>query len=100
MYRYATGRETENSNIIRIASEGGNVFLYPLKGGDLVHIGVTALGLFRMLSTQCRECKMTEAPKPVVEGHQDDTLFGKFISCSTGIGAASTHKSASVDPHH
>lgn len=34
----------------------------------------------RTVNTQGRECKMAEAPKAVVEDHQDDALFGEFIS--------------------
>ena len=62
---------------VRIASERGDVLLHPLEGGDLVHVGVVALELFRMLAAQRGEREEAEAPQTVVEGDQDDALLGE-----------------------
>ena len=78
MHRDAAGGLAENGDIVRIASERGDVLLHPLEGGDLVHVGVVALGLFRMLLAQRGEGEEAEAPQTVVEGDQDDALLGEL----------------------
>src|SRR5699024_12443627 len=100
MNRYAPGRKTENVHIIRIATECPDILLYPLKGSNLVHIGVTAFWLLWVLFTQLRKCKMAEASQTIVDGHQNDALFGKFLSRGCSTGADSAHKSTAMNPYH
>src|SRR2546421_12433419 len=100
MYRNSACRKPKNRYVIRIATKGGNVFLNPLKCGNLVHIGVAAFKFFRMFFAQCGEGKMTEAAKSIIDSYQDDALFGECISCRAGAGAATAGETASVDPDH
>ena len=78
MHRDAARGLAEDGDVVRIASERGDVLLHPLEGGDLVHVGVVALELFRMLAAQRGEGEETEAPETVVEGDQDDALLGEL----------------------
>src|SRR6266571_3384525 len=100
MYRYATGGLAEDGDIFRITSERGNVLLHPLECGDLVHVSVVALWLFRMLAAQCREREETKAPQTVVEGDQDDALLGELDPGRARPRPAAEHEGAAVDPHH
>src|SRR5699024_5670931 len=100
MNRYAPGRKTENGHIIRIATECPDILLYPLKGSNLVHIGVTALWFLWVLFTQLRKCKMAEASQTIVDGHQNDVFLGKCLSRGCSTGAASAHKSTTMNPYH
>src|SRR5947209_20042047 len=100
MHRDAARGLAEDGDVLRVAAERGDVPLHPLEGGDLVHVGVVALELFGMLSSQRGEGEETEAPQTVVEGDQDDALPGELTSRSARRGAAAEHESAAVDPHH
>ena len=78
MHRDAARGLAEEGHVFRIASERGDVPLHPLECGDLVHVGVVALELFRMLAAQCGEREEAEAPQTVVEGDQNDALPGEL----------------------
>ena len=100
MHRDAARRLPEDGDVLRIAAERGDVLLHPFEGGDLVHVGVVALGLVRMLVAQRREGEETEAPQTVVERDEDDALLGELDPRRPGRGAAAEHEGAAVDPHH
>ena len=68
MHRDAARGESEDRDVVRIAAERGDVPLHPLQGRDLVHVGVVALGLVRMLAAQRGEREEAEAPQAVVDG--------------------------------
>src|SRR5690554_103014 len=92
MYRYTTGRFTENSNIIGITTKCGDIIPYPFENCDLIHVGIAAFRFFGMFFTQSRESKMTEAPQPVIESYQDYSLTGKLFSPRGRVGSASPTK--------
>src|SRR6266496_1066988 len=100
MYRDATRRLAEDGDILRIASERSDIPLHPLERGDLVHIGIVALDLFRKLTAQRGECEEPQAPQTVVEGDQDYTLLGEVVPRKVRLGAAAEYEGAAVDPHH
>jgi hypothetical protein len=75
VHRDAARGESEDRDVVRIASERSDVALDPLQGRDLVHIRVLALGLVRPLAAQCREGEEPEASQAVVDGDKDDALF-------------------------
>ena len=100
MHRDAARGLAEDGHVRRIASERGDVPLHPLEGGDLVHVGVVALELFRMLAAQRGEREEAEALQAVVEGDEDDALPGERDPRRAGEGAAAEHEGAAVDPHH
>ena len=78
MHRDAARRLAEDGHVVRIASERGDVLLHPLEGGDLVHVGVVALGLVRMLAAERGEGEEAEAPQTVVERDEHDALLGEL----------------------
>src|SRR5947209_8803034 len=98
MYRDAARRLTEDGDVLRIAPERGDVLLYPLEGGDLVHVGVVALGLFGVLAAERGEGEETQTPETVVEGDQDDALPGELDARSVWPRAAAEDEGAAVDP--
>src|SRR5690554_8234951 len=100
MYRYTTGRFTENSNIIGITTKCGDIIPYPFENCDLIHVGIAAFRFFGMFFTQSRESKMTEAPQPVIESYQDYSLTGKLFSPRGRVGSASSHESTATYQHN
>src|SRR3954465_3184404 len=100
MHRDATSRLSENGDIVRVTSERGDVLLHPFEGGNLVHVGVVALWLFRMFFAQGRESEETEAPETVVERDEDDALLDELDSGRPRRGAAAEYEGAAVNPHH
>src|SRR5919205_3853538 len=100
MYRDAAGGLAEDRDVLRIASERGDVLPHPLEGGYLVHVGVAALELFRALAAERREGEEAETPQTVVEGDQDDALPGELDSRIVRLRAAAEHEGPAVDPHH
>src|SRR5947207_14281756 len=100
MHRDAARGLAEDGDALRVAAERSDVPLHPLEGGDLVHVGVVAFKLFRMLSVKRGEGEETEAPQTVVESDQDDALPGELDPRSARRGAAAEHESAAVDPDH
>src|SRR6266581_4255996 len=100
MYRNPTGRLAEDGYIFGIASKRGNVLAHPLEGGDLVHVRIVALRLFRMLLAQRGKREETEAPKTVVKSDQNDALLGELATGKVRTGSAAEHEGTAVDPHH
>src|SRR6188768_2615918 len=100
MHRYSTCRKTENCYVVRITSKGTDVILYPLKRGNLIHVGVATFKFFRMFFAQRRMCEMTKATKAIINIRQYDALFSKSISCRSGAGTTTTRETTSVNPNH
>src|ERR1044072_2465763 len=100
MYRDAARGLAEDGDVLRVASERGDVHLSPLEGSDLIHVGVVALGLFGVLAAERREGEETQTPKTVVEGDQDDALPGKLTARCVRPRATAEHEGAAVNPHH
>ena len=100
VHRDAARGESEDRDVVRIASEPGDVPLHPLQGRDLVHVGVVALGLLRALAAERGEREEAEAPQAVVEAHQDDAILGELDSRRHRGGTTAAHESAPVNPDH
>src|SRR5690606_19546495 len=83
-----------------VASKTTDVLLYPLKCSNLVHKGIAAFSVFRMLLTQSWKCKMTQSSQSIVDGDQDNLLPGKFFSYGAGAATTTSNKGTPVDPNH
>ena len=78
VHRDAARGESKDRDVVGIASKCRDVLLYPLEGSNLVHVGVVALGLFRMLAAQRGKGKESEPPYAVIGCDQDDALFSEL----------------------
>src|SRR5690349_15339580 len=100
MYRDATRRLPEDSDVLRIASEGGDILLYPLQCGDLVHVSVVTFELFRMLAAQCGEGEESKSPQTVIQRDEDHALPSEWATPRARKGAAAKHESPTMNPDH
>jgi hypothetical protein len=100
VHRDTARGESKNSDVVRIASERGDVLLHPLEGCNLVHVGVVALGLIRMFLAKRWEGEESETPHAVIRSDQDAALFSELGPRGVGRGARAAHEPAPVDPDH
>ena len=91
---------SENGHVFRIASKGGNVFLYPVDCGELVKEAVIAAGMMFALPREFGMREETEAVDPVVDTHKYHASSRHALSVEFHFGRIAAAHAAAEDPYH
>jgi hypothetical protein len=83
----AAGGFAEDGHAARVPAEGGDVFLDPLQGLDLVHEAVVARGLALRLPGEPGVGKGAEEVEAVIDGDQDHAPLDQLFAGVAGVGA-------------
>ena len=95
---HAAGGLACQGDLVRVASEGGNVLPHPLQGEDLVQDAVVAGHTLGVFPFQIRVGEEAEHVHPVVDGHQHHAFFGAAFPVELLLRAAAVHERPAVDP--
>ncbi len=83
-----------------IPSERGDVVADPAQRLDLVEKTVVAGHALGRLGTQRRVSKIPQQAQSIVDRDENDALLGELYAVVQGLGAASAHQRAAVNPNH
>ena len=94
----AARRFAEDGHLGRVATECGDVVLYPFERGNLVEDAIVARHVFGILGTQSRMGEETQSAYTVVDGDEHNALAGYRGTIVVRGGAHG--KTAAIDPDH
>src|SRR5262249_29640470 len=96
----SAGRFAEDGDVVRIASERGDVVLDPLQREILIEVAVVAGGMLWRFGGQFRYGEQTEDAQAIVEGNQDQAVASEGVTIVASLRACADGERAAVDPDH
>ena len=98
----AAGRLPEDGDIVRVTTEGADIFAHPAQGSGLVHDAViTRTGVGRIFRSKPLVCHKAEDAQAVIDGDHDHILApGQTHAVVLEVTALAHDEAAAVNPHH
>ena len=90
----------KDGHVFGIATEGGNIAVYPLQSRNLIEQAVVPGGFLVRLGGQFFEREKSENSQAIVHGNDDHTLPRKHPAVLPWLGGCAGHESSSVNPDH